>query len=305
MSKPPFYLEPKTWHSVGVNWEETQQRYRTIFQSGDELPERILKTINWERDKDIEYDIATPFLKGKAWLFEGMAKYQPKTYSVLMESSSDLMIGDFFLDLGREDFNVQSDNLFIMVINRYIALKASFHKQYSENFPDEVKNSPLPEPLLRAYYWRIEGWSLPATSIPPSGMDTRQLPTSGIRGSEPLGNVLESFCSGDEKEALSAIIEHFPDIAPNSDNVVTNFRSFLDTRPEDICGKLGDQLFLHRVKEGEPDRNIYLIHNGDWRNIRILPDPVSALDDYMSFIFLKKHAHFDFMPYSDLLGTTV
>ncbi|MEJ2228974.1 MAG: hypothetical protein P8Y67_12230 [Alphaproteobacteria bacterium] len=296
---------PDDWNQYGISLDQVKNPsllglddYKFfVYQSCDALPSDLVRECAWERGKKNRPDIITPLQKGKAWLFEQTSYFQPRASDILLNRASELYI----LQSVEPYFGESDYTLFMVAEDRCIVISCNFR---GSNYEDGDNlfgwhDSMLPD-LAKAYYWRHAGLSIP---VPPtmSAMWARQLP---IALATVFENVVESYNSGETQEAIEAVCQRFGDTS-DFDEFSKSFRCWLDTRPEGVEGPVGDQLLSYNTEEEPWDQNVYHIHDGDWRNLRILEDPVEALDLYVEHTLLRRHGRFDFLPYSKILDASL
>lgn len=113
-----------------------------------------------------------------------------------------------------------------------------------------------------------------------------------------------------KKKVIQAIVSRIP-YAYEEENVEApqkykvkgfpNLRVFLDSREPGEQQKEYDLLLTCY----DYDQNIYWVKNGDFENeLYILPNPETAIDDYMVHVFSQVEGRFDFSPWASKLEET-
>jgi len=157
----------------------------------------------------------------------------------------------------------------------------------------------LPDDLAKSWLWRTEGWRIPGEAY--SGLFVnRRLVTHPSYGWQHADGFLDSLGKGWRNRFLPRIVEMFPDcLVPASSEYDKDhymFRCFLDTRPANIFAPVGDQFFVISTRR---DQIVYHVHEGDFGNLRVLHDPVDAIDRYSAHTLRNLPGEFDFSPWSE------
>ena len=245
----------------------------------------------------------TSFLKGKkAWVLEALEHHQPCSFEVFQSKGSELFIGmQLIADPLRPHLSPEPEPyLFFDVCGRMIEVRPNFAGGNYEDGDDCFGSLlSIPEELAKSWLWRTDGWRIPS-ELPEYVMTNRQLighPSSGWKDTD---DYLDSLGRGWKKKYLPTIVERFPDAPTNKNGIKRyNFECFLDTRPSNINGPVGDQFFVCSTRQ---DKIVYHIHRGEIENIRILHNPAEAIDRYCAHTLLRTPSEFDFMPWSEPLS---
>lgn len=261
------------------------------WYSAKEVPEE-LKCLMLQNDpREHRYrDYFTPLNKGKAWLFELTAKHQPLTAAAL-QAGGELCLRCVTLDDGGLELALcmESSAQTVVISRGFSGMNAS-DESYMK--PREDRSLSLPLALREAYYTRFDGLDMPENTW--LGIHTRLLPFPIYRPWVSWDRFLEAF-KGYKSQYLAWLEARIPGVTPQRKNAPwTNFMAFLDTRPT-LSGKEGDVLF---VKNHVQDGVVYWVCDADIENMRVLADPVAALDHYCEHVLLGRAGRFDFMPYS-------
>ncbi len=181
-----------------------------------------------------------------------------------------------------------------------IEVRPSFRGETYERGNDCFGNLlALPDGLAKSWLWRTEGWRIPGE--PYGGLFVnRRLVTHPSYGWPPADTYLDSMGKGWKKKVLPTLVEMFPDsfipAKDNSDCDHYNFNCFLDTRPANVFAPTGDQFFVISTRR---DQVVYHVHEGDFANLRVLHDPVDAIDRYSAHTLRNLPGEFDFSPWSE------
>ena len=268
-----------------------------VYSDLDDIPINYKSFLYDQPDREVRDFIG--FLKGKKpWVIETLEQLQPLSFEVFQNKASPLFIGMRLYSDPRYPNKPQELILFLFfnVCERMIEVRPRFAGSTYEDGDDCFETLlSIPDDLARSWLWRTNGWRIPG-ELPEYVMTNRQLighPSSGWKDTD---NYLDSLGRGWKKKYLSKIIERFPDTATNINGIKRyKFRCFLDTRPSNINGPVGDQFFVCSTRQ---DKIVYHIHRGDVDNIRVLHNPAEAIDRYCAHTLLRTPHEFDFMPWS-------
>lgn len=263
--------------------------------------------------KDNYSDILTPLKKGKEWLYELTLKHQPKTAEIFLNSPLGIceyrkkfillsQIDLQLIEIQRETkgYNLSDENY---KIREYLYPKMKqLIKEDSRFFVFKNTNSrphSLPMEIREAYYTRFDGFKYVMPKLL-SSIHSCLYPANSSEWNS-IDGYLDSI--GKKKELLPWIEEYFPGKMtrhPNmleKDSPYTNLMVFLDSRcsyfPEN-----NDSHFVLLVKTSIQDEIIYVIQDGDVKNMRILSNYKEAMDDYCSLMLLAKGKEFDITKYT-------
>lgn len=250
------------------------------------IPDLYYKSIfNEDFYKRSEYDLYTPLEKGKEWLYELTCKYQPKAGEVLM-SGSELYI------LAEDDGNGGWYNSYLTqeVSGGVIQLFRDFNEgnPSDSNYegPDDDRLISLPFELREAYYNRFLGLSVVGSNN--IGMSSNLLPRS-ISNWVSVDRYLASLKK--KNKYLPFIEEVISGVKPDKkSDLYSNFSCFMSNGDR----KSMDMFF---VKTHIRDGVIYYIKDHDVLNMKVLGNPVEALDRYCEHVLLRKKERFDFSAY--------
>lgn len=315
------YLTPKDWNINGLSIDsliegcETFGRKYRFIKTPDELDQKTIDHIftpdEYGHEKN---DVVTPFLNGKAWLFETMQSLMPSTYNLIINQASDLIILEkAFKGLTRT--LEKSYNLFFVMEGRIIGVVCPIRSgiiEADQHYEKRLKKK-FPGKLLRALFYRTEGLHVPFdVSL---GLPFKQMPNIFVMrpfeeyaGSYNCATFYHTvgtddyYTDEDSEERIKQTVDEFYKVLPEiRDKGIkhSDFYCFLDTRPENVWGANGDQLF---VCEGLEKKQVYIISDGNIANIKVLADPLNALDQYMAHTLLRKSERFDFGPFCEKLS---
>ena len=284
-----------------------------IIHAEEVLP-RIKQRVFEHRETD---DQMTPFERGKAWTFEFLSQYQPRTARQLLGGSEFRLVaiymGPSFSGTG-DAYNtalVQEVNGQVVEIHRQFWGSNPDDPDYAENIEREnaillkrwgfpmradQRELSLPEPLRMAYYHRIDGLSIANSRV--FGIYGWLLPLASSHQWRGIDDYLAGLRL--KKKFLPLVEEMIPGIKP-ADNVnkdmAYDFRMFLSSWGS-FTGKKrseGDHLF---VKNHIQDGVVYYIRDADVANMMILAEPAEAVDRYCEHVLLRKEGRFDFRPWA-------
>ena len=271
-----------------------------IYSDLDSIPINYKPFLYDQPDREVRDFVS--FLKGKKeWVIETMEQLQPHSFEVFQSKASPLFIGMRLYSDPRYPDKPQELILFLFfdVCERMVEVRPRFAGSTYED-GDDCSGSLLsiPDELSRSWLWRTNGWRIPS-ELPEYVMTNRQLIGHPFSGWKDTDDYLDSLGRGWKKKYLSKIVERFPDTATNINGIKRyKFRCFLDTRPSNINGPVGDQFFVCSTRQ---DKIVYHIHRGDVDNIRVLHNPAEAIDRYCAHTLLRTPTEFDFMPWSEPL----
>lgn len=278
-----------------------------IYESYKDVPGIYREVLEKGEDGEGTYDYMGMLERGKAWITQPLERLQPHSYGAFQAVVGPLLLGIVLIkDLLRPGGPpLVQPVLFFDASDRMIEVKATFPGDTYEcgNFPKSLLS--LPDDLAKSWLWRTKGWRVP--SEPFQGpMINRRLIGHPMGGWLSLDGVLESYDRRRQKVLMSHMLERFPDAVVTLHNPHdaspyqwTSMRCFLDTRPADLGGPVGDQFFVFDQKR---DQTVYHIHQGDIDDIRILRDPADAIDRYCAHVLRGLSGEFDFSPWSEPLA---
>ena len=279
------------------------QDYMTggVYQSYDLVPQGHKYYLEKDSSDNETLDYTGLLKGGASWVLNPLESYQPLSFKVFQEKGSPLLLGMRLIadPLFPKEPPKPKPYLFFDVCGRMIEVRPNFAGSNFEDGDDCFGSLlSIPEELAKSWLWRTDGWRIPS-ELPEYVMTNRQLighPSSGWKDTD---DYLDSLGRGWKKKYLSKIIERFPDTATKTNGIKRyKFRCFLDTRPSNINGPVGDQFFVCSTRQ---DKIVYHIHRGDVDNIRVLHNPAEAIDRYCAHTLLRTPHEFDFMPWSEPL----
>jgi hypothetical protein len=271
-----------------------------IYAAYRDIPPELLQLIDPESPVVASRkDYAGMLYRGREWVIEPLRLLQPRSYHAIVELAGPLLIG---IKRAESYFpNVPPGAFIGLVIECGGRLVEVFPTFPGNTFEDGIYISDrmlsIPTALAMSWLWRTQGWRIKSEPYG-SPLVNRGLiahPATNWPGTEKY---LDSLGRGKRKWFLPYIVELFPDCLEATDDDVNlyNFRCFLDTRPGTVDGPLGDQLFVVSTRR---DQVVYHIHHGDVQNIRVLHDPVDAIDRYSAHTLRNLPGEFDFSPWSE------
>lgn len=284
-----------------------------IIHAAEVLPE--IKQQIFENKAN--YDLITPLERGKAWTFEFLSQYQPRTARQLLEGSEFKLVAKYM----GPSFSGTGDAYNIALVQEVNGQVVKIHRQFWGNNPDDPdyaenierenavllkrwgfpmradqRELSLPKPLRMAYYHRIDG--LRIANSPVFGIYGWLLPFASSNEWKKIDYYLAGLRL--KKKFLPLAEEMIPGIKP-ADNVnkdmAYDFRMFLSSWGSFTRKKRseGDHLF---VKNHIQDGVVYYIRDADVANMMILAEPAEAVDRYCEHVLLQKAGRFDFRPWA-------
>lgn len=254
-----------------------------------------------------DYDYPGLLAKGKAWLIEPLRDLQPHSFEAFESAVGPLLLGIVLIDdlLRPENSPLIKPVLFLDACGRMIEIEAMPAQSTYEGGNDCAGTLPsLPSALSKSWLWRTGGWRVPSDAFQ-GPLVNRRLIGHPNGGWLPIDQMLKSYDRRGWKKMMSSILERFPDAVVTKHNPHdgspyhwTSMRCFLDTRPVDLGGPVGDQFFVFDQKR---DQIVYHIHQGDVEGVRVLHNPEEAIDRYCAHVLLRQPGEFDFLPWGELI----
>jgi hypothetical protein len=267
-----------------------------VYEIGSRIPSDLVEILFSERN-----DVLGVLKRGLGWLIEPLAKFQPLSYAALVDCSSPLFLGMAYLTQHfPSDSPAGLTTIAFECSSRMVEVRPTSpggtFEQGNDCFGCLLA---LPDSLARSWLWRTEGWRIPGE--PYGGLFVnRRLVTHPAYGWVHTDDYLDSLGRGWKKKFLPRIAEMFPDcLVPTKDKFDRDhylFRCFLDTRPANVFAPTGDQFFVISTRR---DQIVYHVHAGDVANLRVLHDPVDAIDRYSAHTLRNLPGEFDFSPWSE------
>ena len=270
-----------------------------IYDDYEKIPEAYRHSLVRDRRGEPAYGFMS-FISGKKdWVIESLENFQPYSFEVFQNNGGPLLVGmrlnsdPLQPHLPLEPFPY----LFFDVCGRMIEVRPTLPGHTYEDGDDcSGTLRSIPQALARSWLWRTDGWRIPS-DLPEFVMTNRQLIGHPSCGWKDTNSYLDTLGRGWKKKYLPKIVEKFPDSVTKRNGITRyRFRCFLDTRPSNINGPVGDQFFVCTTRQ---DQIVYHIHRGDVDNIRILHNPTEAIDRYCAHTLLRTPSEFDFMPWSE------
>ncbi|PPT89194.1 hypothetical protein XthCFBP4691_13945 [Xanthomonas theicola] len=244
-------------------------------------------------------DIAGMLSRGKDWVLDPLKQLQPQSYAAFQEGSGPLLLGIMLIKdlMNPEEPRIPVTVLFFDMHDRMVEVSPTFPGDTYEDGNDSFGSLlSLPDGLAKSWLWRTDGWRIPGR-VGESYLANRQLighPSSKWKDAD---SYLETLGKGWKKKWLPKIVELFPDAVEKKDGIKRiKFRCFLDTRPVGVGGPVGDQFFVCSTRR---DQVVYHVHEGDIGNLRVLHDPVDAIDRYCAHVLRRNPGQFDFSQWSE------
>lgn len=278
------------------------------FRSADEVPSALYERM-FRDTLDQHYDVYTPLERGKEWLFELTLEDQPRTGKLLLDGGPLIVRATPGPDYRKDRWDLQTV-LGLEVQGKFVGVNRRF---WGSNPSDvEGREDPdswvgddfyrsLPPPLARAYYNRFDGLDLP---WPPSFSNkTWMLPRQMGGDWVSLDHFLTDRYRGYKARYMPWFDERFPHLKPKRrSDPYYGFRCFLEALPCDMTRKKHDVLrsgidsLWVEIDAKEP--LVYLVTDGKLDEMRVLADPVEAVDRYCEHVLLNRLEPFDFHQFS-------
>lgn len=254
-------------------------------------------------------DVYTPLQRGKEWLFELTLQEQPRTGRLLCDGGPLMVrvrpLSSFTQDSVNIlfDFGLEVQGKFVRVYRRFWGYNPSdLDARDNQEWLSEMKfYRSLPKALARAYYHRFDGLDLP---WPPSfSLDTWMLPRPSGFSWPTFDHFLRDRYHGYKTKYLPWFDARFPHLKPKrKSDPYFDFRCILETLPCDMTRRKRDVLRSGIdslwIEIGEKESPVYLITNGEVDKMRVLIDPVEAIDLYCEHVLLNRLEPFDFHQFS-------
>ncbi len=267
-----------------------------VYEQTSNIPSDLLDILG-----SCGYDFLGALYRGLSWVSEPLSTLQPCSYAALLDSSDQLMLGMAYVTQHFPDERPAGlETLAFECGGRMVEVRPSFRGNTYERGNDCFGNLlALPDGLAKSWLWRTEGWRIPGE--PYGGLFVnRRLVTHPSYGWVHTDDYLDSLGHGWKKRFLPRIVDMFPDcLKPAKERSRSNlymFRCFLDTRPANVFAPTGDQFFVVSTRR---DQVVYHVHKGDIANLRVLHDPVDAIDRYSAHTLRNLPGEFDFSPWSE------
>ena len=236
-------------------------------------------------------DILKPAQQGKLWLFEPLKDRFPRTYDAFIKGGP-LMFAQKRKDQFKYDLVIECGKRLIQIGRRE-----------PNNSPDELHAEPrkntliggLPYEVQQAFYGRMNGLSVKRHIE--FERDGFLLPT---KESPTLDHMVERHKL---RRSLvdRAFGKQFPLVKPDPKaHSFFYISAFLNTYADDP-GKpdsrhIGEYLF---VKRHIHDEQIYIVKDGDYKNMLVLSNYIEGLDHYCASVLQNEKGRFDFSPYCE------
>lgn len=270
-----------------------------IYSEASEIPRHLMEIL--QPLGKMRPDYLRLLMGGLPWITEPLMYIQPYSYAALFECAKPIELG---MKVVPRRFPEDSPSAFEAIMfecfGRMVEIRPGFDGETYERGNDCFGNLlALPDGLAKSWLWRTEGWRIPGE--PYGGLlVNRRLVTHPSDGWVHTDDYLDSLGHGWKKRFLPRIVEMFPDcLKPAKERSRSNlymFRCFLDTRPANVFAPTGDQFFVVSTRR---DQVVYHVHKGDIANLRVLHDPVDAIDRYSAHTLRNLPGEFDFSPWSE------
>lgn len=293
--------------SLSVSAEQYREEFNGgIYECYEDVPHEYRSRFEKNRLGARVGDFRGMLERGKEWIIEPLKSLQPHSYAAFQETVGSLLLGIVLIDdLLRPGTPPHVKLvLFFDASGRMVQVHPTLPGSTFESGRFIEPLLSLPSELSRSWLWRTGGWRVPSEAFQ-GPMVSRRLIRHPSSNWEPVEAVLQSFDPRNWKKLMAEVLNRFPDTVVTHYNPHdgrphqwTSMRCFLDTRPADLSGPVGDQFFVFDEKR---DQTVYHIHQGDIDDIRILRDPSNAIDRYCAHVLRGSPGEFDFSPWSDPL----
>lgn len=288
-----------TWADFCVQFQKQSDGKAVILRS----PADVTDDIQHQVHSRVSLDYVTPMKKGKNWLFEDTLQHQPRTGAMIMEG------GPLTIFMETLQSGTILEKMALEVNGKMVRL----YRNYADRNPSDEDYEPvdngmvsperaLPEGLGAAYYTRFSGMSL--FPEPPGDIYSYALPKNTGNWSD-LNEYLGEY-PGTKRKFLPWFHERFPDCVPRKrDAGFYRFEGWLDTSIASTIRPLTreeqrsidrkypiDTLFVRRDIENSP---VYHVVDGRLDEMRVLINPLEAVDLYCEHVLLGREERFDFI----------
>lgn len=292
------------YDSLAGIWRASEKY--SLFGKAGKLPRWIYEEVFIrELGTGRQYDYYTPFKKGKEWLFELTCLHQPRTGKLLSEGGDLFLIADKFQNKIQFQMGLEVHGKTLLIPRGLWGSNVSDWDEHGGIDPSRISTfnfyHSLPRPLADAYWNRFDGINLPPKPV--TGVAHWMLPRAMGINWEILPHFLTDRYRGYAKKLLPWFDERFPHLKPKrKGDPYYGFRCILETLPYDqtrsykeVSTSGIDSLW---VEIGAKEPLVYLVTNGEIDKMRVLIDPVEAVDRYCEHVLLNWIERFDFHQFS-------
>lgn len=269
--------------------KEICDKFEGSYTNFDSLPEYLVSSSLSGKGADA----ATVLKHGKAWAFEYIEKFQPKTYGILMNGGPLTLIYRMGSTGHLMNLIMEVNGQAIEIVRQRHGFNSSDPEFPAKSYAGKRAQS-LPEAVRLSFYHRIDGMGVPENAG--MGPFTRILPYPVSRPWQSIDGYLSDIKL--KKKMLPIVEEMIPGVRPSRmGDSYTNFMMFLNSWGSFVGRKRtdGDHLF---VKTHIHDGVVYYIRDADVANMMILADPGEAIDRYCAHVLLRNEERFDFRPWA-------
>jgi hypothetical protein len=241
--------------------------------------------------------------QGLDWLIEPLRSLQPKSFAVLAQPDTKLLIGFAFNSSPSPVSPVfLHTHVFLTIAGRVYAIKPHILGRYPEELPPDKPydaQAPLPAWLFHSWYERMQAMLLMRRS------SYFSLPWCGPIAPMPNWANLDRFLSpykpAMRKKAVACLKARFGENDWLTSYGTPNFTPFINTSVPETKPSLACDIFA--VHRGRNDKVLYHVHQGDFERLRHIPADIAqeVFDSYFAHVLSRTPGEFDFMPYSKLL----
>lgn len=275
--------------------------------------------------------LAGAFLGDKAWLYEGLRLTQPLTYQAFMKASDPFVLlstdisGMPFPGVGL--WTLVESHGQLVVLDLPSGLIKEIVAGYRRLDAGPMVVSSIGSKLAVAYFGRLTGCGFP-NKMPPSPIRWRGL-ISPISDWQPLDKILLGtapyrqkgrLSAGQTRKHLKEPLEHFArqfaivakELRVNRSGgapfLIGSLRALIDTRvASDDMATFDVVLIQTPDDESEVEKDasgvplFFHMKDGDWRNIRVLENPVDVIDQFVASALTSTAERFDFSKFTRAL----
>nr|WP_299498404.1 hypothetical protein [uncultured Rhizobium sp.] len=268
-----------------------------VWTRAQDVPPGLREVMLSREIVDRQYDYYSPLKLGKEGLFAGMRRHQPRTARLMMEGGPLILRARRMASPPKNwhvDFGLEVHGQMVMIERNFHGSHPSDENYVKHKYYKDIEWA-LPEPIVDAYYSTFCGMKLLDNSW--GSVFGRFLPRNVNNWG--LWNQYLGFFRGYKKKYIPWLLEKLPETTPErpSKHGFFDFRCFLESVPDEQ----GIVEFLW-VKSFCDDGTIYHIRGKDVENMRILADPVEAIDLYCEHVLSRKEGSFSFLPFTEAMS---
>jgi len=251
----------------------------------NEFPDDITLKIRKKQEKMLN--------KGLEWIFEKAKTQQPKFYQALIDEKFKLAV-----------VAVPFEDPFSESLSYYSALclvseKVSFRLEPGiDFFEDDILNRPkdgwvrlfnsLPTEIASSYYLRADGMDLIRDEFF-LNLYMTGMPGSLTAAQSALNIPMSKSMKKNAKDKLTSIMDKTVEDC-NTDSL--RFNILLNTENQETKSNNAGTMLIYEAFS--PLKKIFVVPEMDFNKLRLLTDPVQAIDSYTSQVLMTGETKFDF-----------